>query len=101
MSAELKQLVTDALETDGTLGKIKAQLRSTVIKAIDQQDKAAGGHGISRNMAQNSVNATPEGGVFQSPTHPPPNRIAFDSNCCLPCFLPFFLLQIVSWPNSF
>lgn len=60
MSSELKQLVCDALESSGTLGKIKAQLRSQVIKAIDEQDKSAGGHGISRNMAQ-SVTATPEG----------------------------------------
>ena len=67
MSSELKQLVCDALESDGTLGKIKAQLRSQVIKAIDDQDKSAGGAGISRNMAQ-SVTATPEGDTMGSAT---------------------------------
>ena len=60
VSQELKQLVCNALESKGTLGKIKAQLRSEVIHAIDEQDKSAGGHGISRNIV-GTINETPEG----------------------------------------
>jgi len=60
VNAELKQLVCNTLEENGMLGKIKAQLRSQVVLAINEQDKGAGGAGISRNQA-GPVNATPEG----------------------------------------
>lgn len=36
---ELKNLVIQSLETNGVLGQVRAQLRSCVFKAIDNQDQ--------------------------------------------------------------
>jgi hypothetical protein len=36
---DLKNLVIQSLETNGVLGQVRAQLRSCVFKAIDNQDQ--------------------------------------------------------------
>jgi hypothetical protein len=36
---ELKNLVIQTLETNGALGQLRAQLRSSVFKVIDNQDQ--------------------------------------------------------------
>ena len=42
---ELKNLVIQTLETNGILGQLRAQLRSSVFKVIDNQEQVEKGTG--------------------------------------------------------
>lgn len=44
---DVKELVTAALDRQGVLARMKAELRCSVFLAIDQQGKASGGMGLS------------------------------------------------------